>query len=76
MRFIVEYEDEVYEVSLTDGIEILEYKDILSDRVVLDCWLLDRETKMWMSIPRIAILRILVSELNQTDAYQLRFKKY
>lgn len=62
MKLVVDYEDEIYDFTLSESVDILSFVNILDQRPLLNCWLEDYVTKVWIRVPRIEVLRMLLKE--------------
>eukprot|EP01031_Cornospumella_fuschlensis_P029172 gene29172-35205_t len=75
MKFTVAYAtQEVFECVCSDeNLDVFKFSSILGNRNLLDyCWLEDCETKVWIRIPRIEILRALLWGFQQNGSFSLR----
>jgi hypothetical protein len=73
MKLFIEYEEESYQVDWVQGAESLTFDSILAHRPLLYCWMEDEPTSVWIRIPRIEILRLLLT--CSTEAFiRLRFQ--
>lgn len=69
----IDYEDELYQLR-TSVLDSISFVDILEARVLLNCWLQDEVSNVWMRIPRIEILRALLKDTCKEKSCKLRFQ--
>ena len=74
MKLVVDYEDEIYDFTLSESVDILNFVNILDQRPLLNCWLEDYVTKVWIRVPRIEVLRMLLKEFPVSTIFRLRFQ--
>eukprot|EP01039_Chlorochromonas_danica_P008937 gene8937-9860_t len=76
MLIIVDYEGAIYECSLQESMNPLNFDTILGQRPLINCWLEDSMTKVWIRVPRIEVLRLLIQEnsCREGNVFKLRFQ--
>ena len=74
MKLVVHYEDEIYDFTFSQSVDILSYVNILDQRPLLNCWLEDYVTKVWIRVPRIEVLRMFLKEFPVDNLFRLRFQ--
>jgi hypothetical protein len=74
MKLVVDNEDEIYDFTLSESVDILSFVNILDQRPLLNCWLEDYVTKVWIRVPRIEVLRMLLKEFPVSTIFRLRFQ--
>eukprot|EP01039_Chlorochromonas_danica_P007180 gene7180-7946_t len=75
-KLIVDYEGTIYEYTWQESLNPLTFDTILGQRPLINCWLEDRTTKVWIRVPRIEVLRLLIQENGDVEdlVFKLRFQ--
>ncbi|RYG98692.1 hypothetical protein EON65_51125 [archaeon] len=74
MKLVVDYEGEIYDFTWLEGMDTVNFADILGQRIALNCWMEDHVTKVWIRVPRIEILRLIMKEVPVDISVRLRFQ--